>query len=157
MLRCRIVSPTKTSMKMRWAGEVYVPEAPPPPAPLQPIKSHDKGVKQRRNPMRALKLLSVLVRADKMCAQSEELGVQWSRVTKGLAQVTLDNILRIEVQFFEQLWRDCDTSSCTYFLQMLCREIGGVAVCTWQGSASTTLHQSFQGMRDSTGVISLNI
>ena len=38
--------------------DVPVSEAPFPPAPLQPMRSHDKGVRLRRKPTRALSIAS---------------------------------------------------------------------------------------------------
>lgn len=41
--------------------QTHVPAAPPPPAPLQPIKAHDSGVKQSRKPITELRIVSTSV------------------------------------------------------------------------------------------------
>lgn len=41
-----------------WVGYIPMSEAPLPPAPRQPMRSHDRGVSERRKPTRALHLAS---------------------------------------------------------------------------------------------------
>ena len=38
--------------------DIYIPAAPSPPAPLQPIKSQDRGVRHMQKPMIALRCVS---------------------------------------------------------------------------------------------------
>jgi hypothetical protein len=67
------------------------------------------GVKLRRNPHKALDLLSMeLPRQEKASGN-----LQWSRVTKGLSQFTSDLVLRRQIDFLEQLGRDRNATSCT--------------------------------------------
>jgi hypothetical protein len=64
-------------------------------APRHPINMQLRGVKLRRNPHKALYVLSVRVLVE------YRRNLQWCRVTKGLSQFTSNLVLRGEVQFFE--------------------------------------------------------
>jgi len=87
---------------------LYIDAAPLPPAPRQPIRSHERGVKLRRKPHSALDYVS-------QCSRINVLkNIQWSWVTKSLSQISFDSILGREVNLFEELGRDRDATSCAY-------------------------------------------
>jgi hypothetical protein len=66
-------------------------------APRHPINMQLTGDKLRRNPTKALYMLSVRV-----IMQIRE-NLHWCRVTEGLSQFTSNLILRRKVELFEQL------------------------------------------------------
>lgn len=77
---------------------------PVPPEPLHPIKEMDRGVSATTKPRRAL-------RRRQFWSSTPRLGELVShrcRVTKGLAELTLDIVLGREVELLELLGRDGD-------------------------------------------------
>jgi hypothetical protein len=79
---------------------IYSEAAPLPPAPRQPIKSQDKGVRLRRKPNRALSR-SASVFTHYIC-----WSLQGSWVAKRLPQVTFYGILRRQIYLLKKFRRD---------------------------------------------------
>jgi hypothetical protein len=76
--------------------KAYIEAAPLPPDPRQPIRSQDRGVRERRKPSRALYVLS----AWRFDSAMVDLHGCW--VTKGLSEITLDSSLWREIDLLEE-------------------------------------------------------
>jgi hypothetical protein len=66
-------------------------------APRHPINIQLRGVRLRRNPHKALDMLSVKILVEPLD------NLQWRRVAEGLSQFTSNLVLRREVHLLEQL------------------------------------------------------
>lgn len=91
-------------------SEDYISAAPPPPAPLQPIKAQHSGVKAITKPTRPLIFkLDIHMSKEEVGWLSEAL--QRCRIGKLEAQVSFDLVGRRKVNLLEDLRRDGDTAS----------------------------------------------
>ena len=91
-------------------GKTYTSAAPKPPAPLQPRRTLERGVRDSKKPARALRSPLVIVLT---CSGIVFRDLQGCWITKGRPDVVRDSVLWREVDLLEELRRDRQAAGCS--------------------------------------------
>lgn len=92
----------------------HIVAAPSPPAPRQPMRAHDNGVKAMRKPTRALYSHKVILHSQSVSHLNNCSSLKWmfclhrSRISKRVSQLSLYFTLRRQIQLLKQLRRHVD-------------------------------------------------
>jgi hypothetical protein len=93
MIRVSLMSSRK------YGRQSYIPAAPLPPAPRQPMRSQDRGESDRMKPRSALRYGSATIEF------SAAIDLHWGWITECLSKIPFDCILRREIDLLKKFRR----------------------------------------------------